>query len=181
MKNFLFAISFIFFIKSEAQVTKVSIQASGLTCSMCSNAINKALKSLDVVENVQADVSASSFQISFKSGSVIDFDLLKKKVEDAGFFVASMLVTLNVNQIEVSKDAHIDIAGTMYHFLNTDNKLLNGETRLKILDKGFVSSKEFKKNSKLTSMACYQTGYIGSCCKDKSSKSGTRIYHVTIS
>jgi copper chaperone CopZ len=147
---------------------------------MCSNAINKSLKSLDVVENVKANVSASSFEITFKSGSVVDFDLLKKKVEDAGFFVASMIVTLNVNQVEVNHDAHIDIDGKMFHFLNTDKKQINGEASFKILDKGFVSAKEFKKNSKLTTMACYQTGYMGACCKDKNVKSGTRIYHVTI-
>ena len=181
MKNLLIAFALLFFIKAEAQVTKVSLQASGLTCSMCSNAINKALKTLDFVESVKADVSASTFEITFKPSSAINFDLLKKKVEDAGFFVASMVITLNVNQVEVSNEAHVDISGMMYHFLNTDNKQLNGETSFKILDKGFVSAKEFKKNSKLTTMACYQTGYMGSCCKDKNAKSGTRIYHVTIS
>jgi len=181
MKNLLISFALLFFIKAEAQVTKVKLQASGLTCSMCSNAINKSLKSLDVVENVKADVSASSFEITFKSGTAVDFDLLKKKVEDAGFFVASMIVTLNVNQVDVSNDAHVDISGMMYHFLNTNKKQLNGETSFKILDKGFVSAKEFKKNSKLTTMACYQTGYMGACCKDKNSKTGTRIYHVTIS
>ncbi len=31
-------------VTSWAQVSSVSLQASGLTCSMCSNAINKALK-----------------------------------------------------------------------------------------------------------------------------------------
>ena len=181
MKKILFIFAFLFFIKAEAQVSKVSLQASGLTCSMCSNAINKALKTLDFVENVKADVSTSSFDITFKSGATVNFDLLKKKVEDAGFFVAKMIVTLNVNQVEVSNDAHVDIAGTMYHFLNTEKKQISGEYSFKILDKGFVSAKEFKKNSKLTSMACYQTGYMGACCKDKNSKSGTRIYHVTIS
>jgi len=181
MKKIFFAFAFLFFIKANAQVTKVSLQASGLTCSMCSNAINKALKTLDFVEKVQADVSSSTFAIIIKPGSTVNFDLLKKKVEDAGFFVASMVVTLNVNQVDVSNDAHVDIEGTMFHFLNTDKKQLNGETSFKILDKGFVSAKEFKKNSKLTSMACYQTGYMGACCKDKNAKSGTRIYHVTIS
>ena len=38
------------------QVTKVSIQASGLTCSMCSNAINKSLRSLDFVDKVDANI-----------------------------------------------------------------------------------------------------------------------------
>ena len=69
MQKLLIVFLLLFFIKADEQVTKVSLQASGLTCSMCSNAINKSLKSLDVVENVKADVSASTFEISFKSGS----------------------------------------------------------------------------------------------------------------
>lgn len=181
MQKLLVVFLLLFFIKADAQVTKVSLQASGLTCSMCSNAINKSLKTLDFVEKVQADVSSSTFEITIKPSSTVNFDFLKKKVEDAGFFVASMIVTLNVNQVEVSNDAHVDISGTMYHFLNTEKKQLNGEANFKILDKGFVSAKEFKKNSKLTSMTCYQTGYMGACCKDKNTKPGTRIYHVTIS
>ncbi len=181
MKKLLLALSCLISVSINAQVTKVSLQASGLTCSMCSNAINKSLKTLDFVENVKADVSSSTFEITIKPGTAANFDLLKKKVEDAGFFVAKMIVTLNVNQVEVSNDAHVDIDGKMFHFLNTDKKLINGETSFKILDKGFVSAKEFKRNSKLTTMACYQTGYMGACCKDKNAKSGTRIYHVTIS
>ena len=181
MKKLLLALSCLISVSINAQVTKVSLQASGLTCSMCSNAINKSLKTLDFVENVKADVSSSTFEITIKPGTAANFDLLKKKVEDAGFFVAKMIVTLNVNQVEVSNDAHVDIDGKMFHFLNTDKKLINGETSFKILDKGFVSAKEFKRNSKLTTMACYQTGYMGSCCKDKNAKSGIRIYHVTIS
>jgi len=181
MQKLLVVFLLLFFIKADAQVTKVSLQASGLTCSMCSNAINKSLKTLDFVEKVQADVSSSTFEITIKPSSTVNFDFLKKKVEDAGFFVASMIVTLNVNQVEVSNDAHVDISGTMYHFLNTEKKQLSGEANFKILDKGFVSAKEFKKNSKLTSMTCYQTGYMGACCKDKNTKPGTRIYHVTIS
>jgi len=62
------------------------MQASGLTCSMCSNAINKSVKSIDFVEKVMANIQTSTFEITFKPGSTIDFDLLKKKVEDAGFF-----------------------------------------------------------------------------------------------
>ncbi len=181
MKKILLLIGLTISQLAQAQVEKIVLQASGLTCSMCSNAINKSLKTVDFVEQVKADVSSSSFEMTLKPGASVNFDLLKKKVEDAGFFVAKMEVVLKLKQVEVNNDAHVDIDGTMFHFLNTDKKLLNDETRLRILDKGFVSTKEFKKNSKYTSMACYQTGYMGACYQSKTSKPATRIYHVTIS
>ncbi|MGO8056378.1 heavy-metal-associated domain-containing protein, partial [Rhizobium leguminosarum] len=73
---------------SKAQVTKVSLQASGLTCSMCSNSIHKALKTLDFVDKVDADIKTYTFEISFKTNSKVDFNLIKKKVEGAGFTVS---------------------------------------------------------------------------------------------
>jgi hypothetical protein len=166
-------------IQLKAQVVEVRIQASGLTCSMCSNAINKALQSISYVDRVTANIKESSFDIRFKPSAIVSFDQLKKKVEDAGFFVAQMEATIVTSQIAISNDAHIDINGTMYHFLNTGDKVIEGETRVRLLDKGFVSAKDFKRNARFTNMNCYQTGYMGSCCK-KTPSSSTRIYHVTI-
>jgi copper chaperone CopZ len=182
MKNkFILSLTLMLFaLFTQAQVKKVIIQASGLTCSMCSNSINKALKSIDYVEIVTPNIKNSTFEIAFKTASNVNYDQLKKKVEDAGFFVSKFEVILMANKESVSNDAHVDIDGTMYHFLNVSNQEIDGETKFKILDKGFVSAKEYKKNSKLTQMECYQTGYMGACCKNKSKQGGTRIYHVTI-
>ena len=35
---------------------------------------------------------------------------------------------------------------------------LSGDKKLGLLDKGFVSAKEYKKNSNLTKITCYKTG-----------------------
>ncbi len=179
MRLILIAIIFSFKFCATAQVTKVSIQASGLTCSMCSNAINKALKSIDYVDNVIANIKNSSFDIRFKPNAKVDFDLLKKKVEDAGFFVAKMDVSILLNDVEVANDMHVEIDNTMFHFMNVSQQKLNGEKIIQIIDKGYLTDKVYKKNNKYTNMDCYKTGYMGSCCK-KSKPSGTRIYHVTI-
>ena len=56
MKNLLLAIALICSVHAVAQITTVNLQASGLTCSMCSNSINKALKSIDYVEDVKANI-----------------------------------------------------------------------------------------------------------------------------
>jgi len=180
MKKIFFLIAILFSLVSGAQVRTVNLQASGLTCSMCSNAINKALKSLDFVEKVQANIKTSSFDISFKAGAKPDFDQLKKKVEDAGFSVAKFTATVHFDRVAVVNDNHVVIGDMVYHFLNVNDQTLNGDKVIRLLDKGFVSAKEYKKNSGLTKMECYKTGVAGPCCAKDNLPAGKRIFHVTI-
>ena len=137
------SVIFIHLATYSQQVVKVSIQASGLTCSMCSNAINKALKTVDFVQFVNADVQTSTFEIHFKKGSEVDFDKLKKKVEDAGFFVSSFIATINFHQVPLTDK--VMIGDKAFHFVGLSETVLNGEKQVKILNKGFISSKEAKK------------------------------------
>lgn len=170
MKKLIFMIAVFFSVAIQAQIKNVTIQASGLTCSMCSNSIFKALKTLDFVDKVEPNIQTSSFHVSFKPEKDIDFDKLKGKVEDAGFFVAKFTVAMNFDKLAVENDTHVNVGKSVFHFLNIKSQVLSGEKTFRILDKGFVSAKEFKKNSSFTKMACYKTGDEG----------GTRIFHVTI-
>jgi copper chaperone CopZ len=180
MKKFLVIIALICTAGAQAQINKVNLQASGLTCSMCSNAINKSLKTLDYVEKVMANIKTSTFEISFKPGAKIDFDQLKKKVEDAGFSVANMKAIVNFDNVKVEKDQHLKYDGLTLHFLNTSGQTLNGEKAVQVVDKGYVSAKEFKKNQLYTKMDCYKTGVAGTCCSKDGMAAGSRIFHVTI-
>lgn len=170
MKKLILIFFTAFAMSSQAQITKVSIQASGLTCSMCSNAIHKALKSLPEVKQVTASIKNSSFEIEFNDNAAVDLDKLKSKVEDAGFFVAKFLITLQADKVAVNNDAHTEIGNYTFHFVNVKTQTLNGSHTIRLLDKGFVSAKEFKKNSSFTKMPCYGTG----------AANGKRIFHVTI-
>jgi len=178
-KSILFFLSLIYF-NAHSQINKVIIQASGLTCSMCSNSINKALKSVDYVDDVAANIKNSTFEITFKPNAKVNFDQLKKKVEAAGFFVAKFEANVNFDYLNVSDEFHVELFGTMFHFMNVGNRILNSETTIRVIDKGFITSKEFKKNSKYTKRECYQTGVMGSCCKQNAKSEAVRIYHVTI-
>ncbi len=113
---------------------------------MCSNAINKALKTLDFVHEVDPDVKTYTFEISFKPNADIDFDLIKKKVENAGFSVVSFVATIAFNNVQVNNQV-ATIAGKSFVFVNIKEPSLDGVKRVKILDKGFVSPKEYKRNS----------------------------------
>ncbi|WP_461094493.1 heavy-metal-associated domain-containing protein [Spirosoma gilvum] len=130
---------------ARAQITKVNLRADGLTCSMCSNAINKALRTLDFVEDVKADLKTYSFSISFKPGSSIDFDQIKDKVEDAGFFVSSFSAFITFNHVQIKAKEPVKLGEKTFWFTNTEEQTLDGVKELKVLNKGFVSSKEFKK------------------------------------
>jgi copper chaperone CopZ len=167
-------------ISLQAQVTKVFLQASGLTCSMCSKAIYKALKTLDFVDSVEANIKNSTFNVKIKPGAIADFDKLKQMVDDAGFSVTSFSAIVQFSNVNAQTDEHVVVDGRSLHFLNVKQQVLNGSKTIRVLDKGFVSNREFKKNKAFTKMKCYETGVAGACCTKDGLPAGTRIYHVTI-
>ena len=162
---------------SQAQFKSASLQAAGLTCAMCTKAINESLKQLSFVESVKPDIKNSAFIIQFKPGSDVDPDVLKKAVEDAGFSIAKLKLTGQFNNVKLEKDAHVNIEGKTYHFINAGNQTLNGEKTITVVDKYFVLAKDFKKYASATKMACVQTGKAASCCANVAENA--RIYHVT--
>jgi len=167
-------------LKGEAQFTKANLQATGLTCALCSNAINKALQKVSFVESVKSDIKNSAFSIVFKEGSKVEIDALKNAVEDAGFSVGSLKLTGTFSEVKVEKDRHIKIGGDNFHFLNGDGQLLKGEQEITVVDRNFVAEKQFKKLSSASKLNCVQSGKASSCCVKEGIAEGERIYHIII-
>lgn len=179
MKNILLAIVLLCTISAHAQIKSAQLTASGLTCSMCSKSIFKALEKVPAIQSVEADVEKSIFTIVFKPGVTISPDEVKKAVEDAGFSVASMVLTTSFAGSRVGKDSHISIGGNTYHVVGATDTELNGDVSLRVVDKNFTSPKEHKKYGKATAMKCYESGMRGTCCPADAS-SPNRIYHVVL-
>jgi copper chaperone CopZ len=181
MKKLLLIISIVFAgFAANAQFKTATLQAAGLTCAMCTKAINKSLDRLTFISKVEPDIKNSAFIITFKDGAEVDFDALKKAVEDAGFSVAKLKATGTFNNLAVQNDAHVQLNGKTFHFLNVSNQKLNGQKSVVFVDKDFVSDKEHKKYSAATKMSCVQTGKAANCCVKEGVPKDTRIYHVTI-
>jgi copper chaperone CopZ len=179
-KFFLFtAILFAGFV-AHAQFKSASLQAAGLTCAMCTRAINTALDELPFVQEVNPDIKNSAFIITFKEGTEIDLDALKNAVEDAGFSVARLTVTGSFNNLPVRNDSHVQLNGKTFHFLRITDQTLHGEKTFTLVDKDFVSAKEYKKYSAATKMACVQTGKATECCTREGIPTNARVFHVTI-
>ena len=167
-------------LSSQAQFTKANLQATGLTCAMCSNAINKALMEVPFVESVKSDIKNSAFNIVFKQGQEVKIDELRKAVEDAGFSVGSLKMTGSFNDVKIENDKHVVIGKDVFHFLNVSDQLLTGEKTITIVDRNFLTNKQFKKISSATKMSCLQTGKAAACCVKDGVPAEARVYHVTI-
>jgi copper chaperone CopZ len=165
-------------VQSNAQFNRATLQATGLTCAMCSNAINKALQAKPFIQSVRSDIKNSSFNIVFKENANVDIDEIRKAVEGAGFAIGSLKLTGNFNEVKIENDKHVQIGDKNFHFLNVGSQVLNGEQTITIVDKDFLTAKQFKKFSAATKMSCLQSGKAGSCCTGVAA--GTRIYHATI-
>lgn len=163
-----------------AQFSSASLQAAGLTCAMCTKAINKSLEKLSFIQSVRPEIKSSSFTIQFKDGVDADFDAIRKAVEEAGFSVAKMSITGQFNKVAIQNDAHAQIGGKNFHFLKVDPQTLQGEKTLTLVDKDFTGAKEFKKFSSATKMSCVHTGKAANCCTREGITANARIYHVTI-
>jgi copper chaperone CopZ len=162
----------------NAQFKRGYLQATGLTCAMCSNAINKALQAKPFIQSVKSDIKNSAFDIVFKENADVDIDEIRKAVEDAGFGIGSLKLTANFNELKIANDAHVEIGGRHFHFLSVSDRILNGEQTITIVDKDFLTAKQFRKFSESTKMKCLLAGKAANCCPGVAS--GTRIFHATI-
>ena len=167
-------------LNEGAQFRSANLTAAGLTCAMCTKAINTELEQLSFIQSVKVDIKSSSFNIIFKKDVAPDFDQLKKAVEDAGFSVAKLKIFADFQNVAVKKDAHVSVGGKTFHFLNASAATLNGEKAFTVVDKDYVTAKEHKKYSTASTMACVKTGKAESCCTKEGIKPESRIYHVVI-
>jgi copper chaperone CopZ len=171
---------FAFSVHVNAQFTKATLKASGLTCSMCSKAVKVALEKVDFVQEVKVDIKSQDYILVFKQSDHVEFDALSKAVEDAGFSVASLKASGNFTDVKAAKDSHAKVGGLNIHFLNGTEESLSGEKTITIVDKNFLSAKEFKKYANTTKHPCVQTGKAGDCCTKEGIAAQERVYHVII-
>ena len=164
----------------QAQISKASLQATGLTCALCSNAINKAVQKLPFVATVRSDIKNSSFSIVFKEGMEPDIDAIKMAVEDAGFSVGGLQLTGQIIEPALAKDNLLKIGGNYFHVVNGEGKSLRGETVISVVDKNFIPEKEYKKRSGEGRLSCVKDGKATPDCTLEGLSAGTRVYHVII-
>jgi copper chaperone CopZ len=128
---------FMFSLNSNGQIIKAEIRATGLTCSMCSNAINKQLKVMPEVTAVETDLNTNTFTVTLQDNNELTPKIFKEKVEKAGFSIGLL-------QLTASSSTSIKSEYIAVNKKQNDTK----EEKFQVLDKGYVTEREFKKLSK---------------------------------
>jgi len=130
---------------ANAQVQKVNLQASGLTCAMCSKAIYKAVSAISFVDTVLVNIEASTYDIRFDKETTPRFDQIAKAVVDAGFSVANLTVMVNFDKQAVDKNGLFTLDGINYKLMGTPPANLQGSKKLQLVGKQYMLPKDFKK------------------------------------
>ncbi|MCX2432033.1 MULTISPECIES: heavy-metal-associated domain-containing protein [unclassified Pedobacter] len=169
-------IMLLFAVKVSAQqISTADLQVTGLTCSMCSNATQKSLETLSFVHAVKPDLNKNIFVLTFKKGADVNLDMVRKKVQDAGFSIGGLTADFAFNQVKVDDKGQAIVDGNVYRFINAKSKTLNGTVKASVVDKNFISGPAFKKQAPVVSSDAYASGTAVINGKK------TRVYHLILS
>ena len=147
MKKIIIIIAVVFIsITANSQIISSSLQASGLTCSMCNLSIKKSLEKLPFIKEVKPNIETATYQIIFNDTANIVLYDMQKAVKKAGFSVARLFFTANLNNVSINGTNSFTINGISYYIVNATSKTLNGNIQFQIIDKGFTADKDFAKH-----------------------------------
>ena len=159
---------------SAQQISSAELQVNGLTCSMCSQATEKSLKTLGFVEDITPDLNTNTFMIKFKKDKAVNVDQIKQKVQAAGFSVGNLVTTYNFNNVKVDANGLAQVGSGVIKVLNAKSQVLNGNVKATVVDKNFIPANAFKKKALQFKSDTYASGFgVVNGVK-------TRIVHVTI-
>ena len=132
----------LFSVSLQAQFSQGRLQATGLTCALCSKSIHQALDQLPFTELVKPELKSSSFDIRFKSGQPVSVQSIRTAVEDAGFFVGQLTLELSVAAADSLRSGNrLPGETSVYQVLG---EWKEGQT-LQVIEKGFLSEKDLKR------------------------------------
>lgn len=135
IKSILIIASFLVFGTANAQINSAELLASGLTCSMCSKAIFKALSKLDFVDTVKVNIETSVYQLSFKNDVPVKIEGIRDAVYDAGFAIAKLSISGDWKAKTATKDLSFEDFGYQFKWQVKANKVLSSTQKVSILNK----------------------------------------------
>jgi copper chaperone CopZ len=127
---------------ASAQFSHGRLQATGLTCALCSKSIHQALTKLSFIDSVQPELKTSSFELRFKGQQPVSIPAIRAAVEDAGFFIGGLTLNLSHSLSDQERRSkQFSFGPDVFQFLDEPKA---GES-LQVIGKGFLSEKDFKR------------------------------------
>ena len=135
-KQFLIVcIGFLLSITVNAQIKSAEIVASGLTCSMCSKAIFKSLEKLSFVDTVKVNIETSTYILSLSNSKEAKIEDIKEAVYGAGFAIAKMGLSLQLNEKVATNGAVFNNANYQFKWKLTKDRNIAPIQKVWILNK----------------------------------------------
>ena len=157
--------------------SKFASQRSYL-CPLCK--INLYQLDFPGMYSVDTDLETSSFLIVFKPGIKLDIDVIRRKVEDAGFSVSKLLLRVDQEGLAIRTDQKIRIGDNVFHFIGVKSQQSPSSFEMRVIDQKFLSAKEFKKLTSGSKISCYQFSKSLPCSMPEGSGGAVGIFHVTL-
>lgn len=96
-----------FGVIKEAENKEVIIPIGGMTCASCVKAVERAVKKIDGVENVQVNLATEKASISYKAEKVKLYEI-KGAIEKAGFKVLEVEKKQSVDEDKLRKEKEMN-------------------------------------------------------------------------
>ena len=107
-----------------SQVESIEMRVDGLACPFCAYGLEKKLKEVPGVSNVEIRVNGGIVILRSEKGESIDVDGLKPAVKEAGFTEREIAATATGNVVTVEHRSVLEIRGTDTEFLLEENPIL---------------------------------------------------------
>ena len=124
--------------KAKGQIQSIDVSASGLTCSMCSKAIFKALSQLDFVSAVKVDLEKSIYTLTFKSPERVKIEEIRDAVYDAGFSIETMQMTANFPVNKAINNEVVLLLGYQFKWELSSEKSIKHPQKVNFLNKDLL-------------------------------------------
>lgn len=134
-----------------SQFRSASIRVDGLTCSMCSNSVERLVRTLDFVQDVHMDLNSNIAEVTFKKGSKVEMKRLAKSVKDAGYSVGFLTASFYFDSLSVKEGFTFTFEDNIFRFISSGEQILNGWVNVKFLGREFQEKKEYVKSLPLYS------------------------------
>jgi len=144
MKAFTFLVFLCFSLAAAGQIRSVTVQVGGLTCAMCSRAVQKSMEKVAFIKQVQPNFKTQEYTITFREGQSISLDEIKKSIEGAGFSVARFQLSAQFDNMIIRAGQPLALGAQHFYILNTADETLDGVRTLVIVEKGFLTAKGLK-------------------------------------
>jgi copper chaperone CopZ len=126
-----------------SQTTSFDLGIDGLTCSQCSKSVEKQLKKLDFVKEVDMQLATTRAIIQANETSIVSPDAISKAVINAGFSVRYL--KLRFSSLELKPCMVFEGLDGAVSIINSNEISSEGNANtIRFLGRAFQSKKEFK-------------------------------------